>query len=184
MRKLLIALSILFFIFTGCGEKTPPTQEEVLFKQADKLILAKKDDISYHGNSSEAKKIAENFSRSIEAMQKLLFTGGKENRKVTLTGDNFLTYCQLNEKSVLLLVHVPQFKRYKGKVRDSLLQMSWSVAKNSISDLKNSEKFEIAIGLKGSLMYGGSAIGIYDKEPVYENSFAVDEKNFFKYFKE
>lgn len=180
MRFLL--LSLVLFLGYGCGESTPKTAEEIAFDAANKQIVSDEGG-AYYGNSEAAKAMVKRFSENIGSMQKLMFSGGKENRKISLTGEKFLTYCQLNENSALFLVHVPQFKRYKGEVRDTLLDLAWTVSGLVLEEYKKDQKIDVAIGLKGSVIYGGSAIGERGKTPKYENSFSIDSDQFHKYFK-
>ncbi len=180
MKILLSILSLLLFV--GCEQK-PMTPEETAFKEASGQILSETKGYAY-GESKEAKELAKNFSLMLKKLQKEFFTGGKKNRKFSLTKDNFLTYCKINEKSVVFLVHVPQFKKYKGKVRDSLNELVWLVGNEVTKEFKTDvPNLEIVIALKGSVAYGASAVGIRGQEAKMENSFIIDDDQFHKYFK-
>lgn len=189
MSKLLI-VCLLFASIAGCGggKSSKPIKlgpGESGFSKANRLIgSAGKDKDHFHGNTESAKLMAQDFSEMIKKMQPEFFSGGKKNRTFSMTDDKFLTYCQVNENKVLFLVHVPQFKRYKGKTRDMLLELAWVVANNVTDGTPDGEEIEIAIGLKGSMMYGGSAIGKKNGTPKYENAFRVDKKKFYSYFVE
>ena len=116
MRPPLFVLSLLL-ILSGCGPSSsgPAAPEVTAFRAADAAIISSSGGAAY-GNNDESKALAKSFSESMKMMEAELFTGGKEDRAGSMTGDEFLTYCQLNEASVVFLVHVPQFKRYKGEV--------------------------------------------------------------------
>ena len=171
---------LLFFV--GCDQQAL-TPEYRSFNAANDLINSSKDGISY-GETKEEKELAKRYSTTIKKLQKEFFTGGKKNRIISLTKEKFLTYCKINNDSILFLVHVPQFKRYKDEVRDTLNQLSWHVANEVTKDIKtDTQNLELAIGLRGSLAYGGSSKGIRHQEAKFENSFIIDENQFFKYFK-
>lgn len=155
--------------------------EEKRFDKANSLITGSSTGY-FHGNSKKAKEIAKEFADGMEVMSKLAFSGGKEERAISLTKGKFLTACQLNSKSILLLVHVPQFKRYKGDVRDSLLELSWLQASKVIEAIPHHKEMEIAIGLRGAVLYGASIVGKYGEEPWLENDFSIGTDQFNKYF--
>ncbi len=138
----------------------------------------------FHGNNETATHMAEQFSKSIKKLESMLFEGGKENRVISMTDDEFLTFCQQNENKVLFLVHVPQFKRYKGEDRDALLELAWKIALQVTEELHSEQPIELAIGLRGSIFYGGTVIGKSDSNPVYQNEFRVDKETFYPYFVE
>lgn len=184
MRAVVVAVLAVYAIGCGGGGNDGPVEIPAgcdEFKAANKKITSDSNG-THHGNSEAAVELARLFSEATKTLEDELFSGGKENRAVSLTGDDFLTYCQLNESSVVFLVHVPQFKRYKGEVRDSLLEMVWMIAKKITEGHPNADSLEIAIGLRGSLMYGGSAIGTRGTSPKYENSFSIGDEIFYKYF--
>lgn len=181
------ALCLLVVVAAGCGASDSEPKVELpgekAFGEANRSIVSDGEG-TYHGNTEVARELAKAFSEKVKELEGELFTGGKENRAVSLTGEEFLTYCQLNEDSVAFLVHVPQFKRYKGEVRDSLLELTWAIAQSLMEGHPQGESLEIAIGLRGTMMYGGSAIGTQGGNPKYENSFSIDKDVFFKYFEE
>ena len=176
MRKLLLLLFIACFAGCNISNSTPPE-----FEEANTKIISDSAGI-FHGNSESAKEMAKQFSETMKVLQAELFTGGKKNRIISLTGEEFLTFCKSDDRFVVFLVHVPQLKRYKGEVRDALLELAWVVANNATSGHPAGDNLEIAIGLRGSFFYGGSAIGTKGGEPEYENAATIDKEIFYKYF--
>ena len=156
-----------------------PTVVNNEFKNANKKIDTKKDG-TYWGNNEVSKDMAKEFSDGIFALQKEFFSGGKEKRIVSMTGEQFLTYCQISEKKVCFLVHVPQFKRYKGEVRDSLLTLGWTIASKVASSFPENTK--IAVCMRGSITYGGIVHGKLGSEPQYINKFSILEKELYPHF--
>jgi len=75
---------------------------------------------------------------------------------------------------------VPEFKRYKGEVRDALIENAWQVA-NAVAPTTE-RSLKIGLGLRGSVMYGGSAIGSQGGVPRTRNSWAINESIFYPFF--
>jgi len=160
---------------------TPVTAEQKTFMEANIKLMTYKNSKGF-GNTEKAKKLADMFSDMAAVMVALGFEKDKEDTAST-HDQKFITHCQLNEDSVCFLVHVPQFKRYKGEVRDDLIKVCWDTAK-LILGKKVPDDIELAVGVRGNFAYGGSAIGKRETDkPVTENSFLVAEGKFYKYFK-
>ena len=58
------------------------------FDAANSLIIGHAKG-THHGNTDEAKKLAESFSGQMAAMEKVFFKGGKEKRTFSLTNEQF-----------------------------------------------------------------------------------------------
>jgi len=172
----------IFAIVAISGSDSDSTQASVSnpeFDLANKQINTSKKG-TYSGNNQAGKDMAKSFSETIFKAQKELFTGGKENRVISLTGEQFLTYCKVTENKVCFLVHVPQFKRYKGETRDSLLKLSWAIANKISSSFP--EKTKVAVCLRGSIMYGGVVNGVLNKEPKYINKYSITKDTLYPLF--
>jgi hypothetical protein len=151
------------------------------FRSANALIMGHTKG-THHGNTDEAKKLAESFSGQKASMEKIFFKGGKENRVFSLTNEQFLTYCQIADDAIVFLVHVPQFKRYKGDVRDMLITLAWSAAESVAAEHRADEEIQLVLGLRGSLLYGGSAVGLRGGDPKTRNEAAIDNSFFYPFF--
>ena len=193
MKKLLIVLGVFGFMFVGCAgffvyrlmtmdlsqlEQSLPGHAE--FQDANSMIGSFKDEEAF-GNTGEAKQLAASFAKLIKLANDASFSGGKKGG-LSMTKGHFLTYCRLNEDSVCFLIHVPQLKRYKKDVRDALIELCWISAQAVLKESVDKD-IELAIGLRGSVTYGGSAIGMSSSDnPTTENSFMVSRTAFYKYF--
>jgi hypothetical protein len=182
--KFCFALLLTLSTTIGCT-KSPSDYApgERAFDAANAQIQSGKEGYFY-GEDEAARALAKSFSEAMNKRQAEMFTGGKKNRAFSLTKEKFVTYCKIGDGSVVILSHVPQFKRYKGEVRDTLNQLAWLVAVEATASVANQGGVEIAVGLRGSAMYGGSAVGLRGQEPRYQNKFSVGRDMFYKYFKE
>lgn len=135
-----------------------------------------------HGNTEQARIMAAAFSEAMGAVDKQAFTGHKK-RSFSLTGEKFLTYCHQSGDKLVFLVHVPQLKAYKREVRDELISLAWEVANFVVTKAGAEGVKRVGVGLRGSVMYGGLAIGdLGSTSPQVENAAAVDEKKLYEFF--
>lgn len=184
--KLLTAfsLSLLLCVLSGCGTgapRAPKSAAETAFDAANQLIMSKSGGIA-HGNTAEAKKMAAEYSDTIEKLQQVAFTGGDKNRNFSLTGEKFLVYCQLSSDSACFLVHVPQLKNYKDDVRVTLAKLAFTTAQMVTANMQKNKPTKLAVGLRGSVLYGATAIGNSDAEPKIEQGFSVKDEPLHPYF--
>jgi hypothetical protein len=167
----------------GCGEGRPPAPGEDAFDAANDIIRSDDAGVS-HGNTEQAEAMAAEFSQMLDAADEALFSGGSEGG-IDRTGGKFLTYCRVSGNKVAFLVHVPQFKQYKDDVRDALISVAWMTANQVVSDSGLTDVEKIGIGLRGTLIYGGLAIGPPGEDPeMTENSFSVDDELLYEFFAE
>jgi hypothetical protein len=180
---LLVVLGVLgggAYVVMGADSR-PRSPQEQAFDAANRQIGSYHDTVGF-GNTTEAAAIATSFSETAVKLDKMFFEGKDENRAVSMTKEHFLTWCQQEPGSVLFLVHVPQFKRYKDDVRESLLQMCWSSAKIALPE-GLPEDTRLCIGLRGSVFYGGIAEGTLGSEsPRLKTGGAVSNDPFHAYF--
>jgi hypothetical protein len=166
-------------IVLGCKAGPPPPGREE-FKAASQKIGVSSG-AGVFGNSESALAMATDFSEQMGKVDKLAFTGHKK-RSFSLTGEKFLTYCHVNGDQVVFLVHVPQFKAYKSDVRAELISLSWDVA-TAVVQARGVPAKRLAVGLRGSLMYGGLAIGDFGSTtPETDNAAAVRESKLYSFF--
>lgn len=175
----------LMMTFAGCtlfsGEGTKPkSPEETAFREADKLIDAYKNMAGF-GNNQTTRVIAKEFAELINKADKECFTGHKK-RSVSLTNENFLTYVQESPSGTLFMVHVPQLKRYKGDVRLALTRLCWECAK-VVCQKHGHKPSTLCVALRGSLLYGGMAIGSFNSENPNIDDSGPRTEQLYKYFK-
>lgn len=111
-----------------------------------------------HGNNVRANELAQSFSTMMATSREIAFEREGENR-LSLTGDRFVVYCQLNEDSCCFLVHVPEYRRYDDDAKELLSNIAWATAQNVVDeDLRRGD--EIGVGLKGAFLYGSVLEGV------------------------
>ncbi|HQZ18987.1 MAG TPA: hypothetical protein PLD86_19085 [Vicinamibacteria bacterium] len=111
------------------------------------------------GNTPEAAEMAKKFSVILNAMGRFMFTGGREDDKGTLTQGHFLTYAEVRADSICFLVHVPELRSYQGEVREALLDIAWTAAREAALQARPGTDLRVGVGLRGILLYGAVAVG-------------------------
>lgn len=109
-----------------------------------------------HGNTDEAKALAEEFSDSMQTLRDAMFT--KRDGGISLSGKKFITYCELRDGQVAFVVHVPEYRKFEDDAKDSLAELAWTVAQSTAQEkLKPGDN--LAVGLKGVVLYGSIMVG-------------------------
>lgn len=185
MMRAAIAAAVLGSVtwLVGCGPSGPPEPGEEAFHEASRKIITNSEG-AFHGNTPAATDMAQRFSEAMATADKEIFTGHKE-RSFSLTDEEFVTYCQVSGDKICFLVHVPQLKRYKDDVRDTLIELTWIVANHAIAESGAGPFSKVGVGLRGSIVYGGLAIGPPGEKPAEtENSAIVDDDKLYEFFVE
>jgi hypothetical protein len=181
---LFAALSIFAIMAMGSsslGFSASDSPAKTAFRDANALIVSHTNG-AHHGNSEAAIKMAAEFSEFMSSLESVFFSGGDENRTFSLTNEQFLTYCRVTDTRIVFLVHVPQFKQYKGEVRDGLIKLAWTAAMGVTAQHEPEADIELVVGLRGVLVYGGTAIGPRAGEPATRNEAAIGNEIFYPYF--
>ncbi|HEU0009671.1 MAG TPA: DUF4339 domain-containing protein [Verrucomicrobiae bacterium] len=102
-----------------------------------------------YGNTGEAGRIAKDLAAGLEAVQRENFKIESRPRyrgrsklgriasavsSATAGAGHFQTYMEMRDDRVLVLVHVPEFSRYKGEVKESMLELCWGAANAVVAE--------------------------------------------------
>lgn len=149
------------------------------FEAANKSISSSRSGVAY-GNSELAIALAQDYSALLKGISEAAFTGGKEGLLST-TDHQFVVYCHVNEgESVAFLVHVPELRQYKGEVREALSHLCWISARKLIRDSGAPESVELAVALRGTLLYGPIMIDQLVKESTTDDRNKDELHRFFQ----
>ncbi len=160
----------------------PLTPAEAAFKAADDTIDRHVDAVGF-GDDAAAAALATEFARLMQVEQGNRFSGGAENRKASMTHENFLTYCHVAPDGICLLVHVPQLKNYKDEVRVALAEMAWEIAQPLTASRLAKGRGQLTIGLRGAMLYGAIATGRHgDARPQIEEAASVPHEKLHRCF--
>jgi hypothetical protein len=159
----------------------PPAPGETAFQVASSRIFMFHGETAF-GNTPDAKSLAERHSRVMTSMSEILFTGGPPKGRPSLSEDKFLTYCERRADRICFLVHVPALRSYQGETRTTLLKIAWMAAKQVTKEARTPADLRVAVGLRGAVAYGATAMGMGESSPVNTIADVLDEKPLYEFF--
>jgi hypothetical protein len=131
------------------GSRNLPGKKE--FEQANTQIVVYSKQVAF-GNSDKATALASEFSDGLAGMSSGVFTGG--STITPATNGHFLTYCRLDDSSVVFLCQVPDLRGYKDSVRGLLAKLAWAAASATTGKMIPGKNLKLAVGLRGFGSYG------------------------------
>ena len=161
LSVLSLGLSAALYVFAIGPDRSPTVISHL--DRAERKIRSKSGDKIAFGNSQEAKELAEQFSERLSLLRKLGIEGG-DSKKPSLSGGEFLTFCQLNEDSCAFLVHVPDLRNFDDGAKKFINDSAWSIAQQLLKDSTLPDGSDLAVATKGVLLYDEINIGTHMKE--------------------
>jgi hypothetical protein len=107
-----------------------------------------------YGNTGEAGRVAKELSQGIELVQRENFKIESRPRyrgrsklgrlasaasAATSSRGHFQTFVEMRNDRVIVLIHVPEFSRYKGEVKEEMLELCWAAAHVAVSEVSKVE---------------------------------------------
>jgi hypothetical protein len=142
---------------------SPPSKDRIASGQrvtpnadldvAERNIITDVDGVAY-SNSDEGYTLAKSFAG---LMKKAALMSTDDLDK----GVEFVTHCQLHDDSVAFITHVPKLRKFDGKSKETFCDMAWSVAQSVLANAGIDADLELAVGVKGNLLYESIYLGTY-----------------------
>lgn len=152
----LIMLPVGVGLATG-GSSSKPNSP---FDAANEQISVHHDRVAF-GNSDKAIAVAGRISRSLKTMREVAFQGGKKNG-LSISGHEFLSYCELRDGQCIVMVHVPELRRYTADAKDSLGKLAWFMTQAALrSEQAGTPGMKVLVGLRGIALYDRVMKGDY-----------------------
>lgn len=160
---LAVFLSVVGIGLMVAGPSTPKVQPPgaAELQAAERLITTKSKGVT-HGNTPEAQAMALEFSRISDEMRGALIEEGK-SPKVSLSGGEFLTYCQVSEHGTAFLVHVPGLRKFTEAAKQVMAEASWFAANHAVAGMNQPPK-NLAVGMRGMILYETILLGTPSKD--------------------
>ena len=107
-----------------------------------------------NGNTGEAGRLAKDLAEGLEAVQRENFKIERRPRyrgrsklgriasaasSATTGTGHFQTFMEMRDDRVIVLVHVPEFSRYKSEVKESMLELCWGAANAVVAEISKVE---------------------------------------------
>ncbi|HEY1169768.1 MAG TPA: hypothetical protein VGH19_00235 [Verrucomicrobiae bacterium] len=131
--------------------------------EAAKLIMSSRQGIA-HGNTPEAKSLAEELSQMMKQARQEVFTGGNPDSidMKLLTKGEFIVFCQLNQDSCIFLIHVPEMKRYETEARKELVNIAYVSAASIMDKAGKRDVRKLGVATRGSILFDSAILGDYE----------------------
>jgi hypothetical protein len=143
---------------------------EAAFRAANLQITSRgSDGTAAWGNSEEARQLAEKFSTTIRVLREAYFTKRKKKSALSLSEGEFLTYCHLDSKACVFLVHVPDLRKFTPEAKSDLADLAWATAQHVVRTNLDDPPPRLAIGTRGILNYGHVLIGSFQPDEESED---------------
>ncbi|MEM1293971.1 MAG: DUF4190 domain-containing protein [Verrucomicrobiota bacterium] len=120
------------------------------------------------GNSNEAREIATAFATRMKQVREVAIEGN--DSAISISNNQFLTFCQLNEDSAAFLVRVPGLRNYTEEAKKFIAEASWSVAQDLLVESSLPDGSQLGVGTRGILSYDLILIGNHLKSFHDEDS--------------
>jgi hypothetical protein len=133
------------------------------FDDANRLIGVNTGTTAY-GNSDLAKELAADYSVRIRVLRETLFTKRNKEPLISFSNGEFLTYCQLDDRGCLFLVHVPDLRKFGKEAKDQLGELAWETAQQVVRDGLPNPPPKLGVGIRGVVLYDRAMIGTVQPE--------------------
>jgi hypothetical protein len=164
-RASLIAVPVLLVVLVNIlamssREGRVNTPGKAAFDKANQTITRYEGSTAF-GNSAEGIASASDFSRSMKSLQAIGFRGGREDG-YSASKHEFLTYCDLRPSQCIILVHVPELRRYSAAAKDTLCDLCWMRGQAALRNQKvGTNGMKLVIGVRGIVLYDRIMTGTY-----------------------
>jgi hypothetical protein len=156
-------------LFTGSSLSKPHSA----FDAANEQISVHHDRVAF-GNSDKAIAVADKISRSMKTMREVAFAGGKKNG-LSMSGHEFLSYCELRDGQCIVMVHVPELRRFTSGAKDSLAKLAWLMTQAALTSEKaGTPGMKVLVGLRGIALYDRVMKGDYVSDATTKENGLVE----------
>jgi hypothetical protein len=162
----------------------PLSAAEQAFREAEVSIFLFQGESAF-GNTPQAKQLAGRFVPMMETIRSIAFTGDDKDRALrapSLTEGHMLTHVELHRGTVCFLVRIPSLVRYTDQARKHLLDIAWTAATTLTRDLRKEHDLKVGVGLRGTLLCGGVAVGMGNAGPEKWVDGLISEEPLFPFF--
>jgi hypothetical protein len=160
----------------GAGQRPPARQTaEDRLQSAEMQVLAHGAQGAASGNSPEATRLAEEYAQALKIMRDAMFTEDRD-RILSMTKGKFLVHCELHPGRCTFIVHVPAYRDFAADAKELLEVSAWQLAQQTVDGTLNPND-ALAVGLRGSLLYGAVLVGTAGADQSDPDNFRRAERD-------
>lgn len=162
---LLLIASISFpLIFDGHDRSSGSSRHTSAFEAANDQIDVNKGQAAF-GNSGQAIAVASDVSRSMKVLRDLGFEGGSKKGQAA-SQHEFLTYCDLRARQCIVMIHVPELRRFTSGAKDSLATMAWGRTQAALRQQNaGTPGMKVIVAMRGIALYDRVMTGQFTADP-------------------
>jgi hypothetical protein len=134
------------------GPTTPGSLARRRLSEAESNVISDSRGIG-HGNTDQARAMAEEVSRRMQELREELFTS-----RDTLLKGKFVTHCEMNDGRCAFVIHAPDLRNFESDSKEFLGELAWEVA-DDVATEELGEGVELGVGVKGLLLYSAVMVG-------------------------
>ena len=163
---LLLPLLVVVLAASSAGDEKRRVKQPgyTQFKQAESFVAQSKA-ANGHGNTAAATKAAGVFSNILNSFRTEAISSGDSTKKSADT-KSMTTWCEVHDKRCLFIVRVPDLRRFTDGAKAALGEAAWLAAQVSARNLELPADTELAVAIKGVLLYdrmiSGSLMADFD----------------------
>lgn len=170
---LVVAFFVLRIVSMFAFGGSPDRPGKVIFDQMNKEIVGYHE-VEAFGNTTEAQAFAQSFSTAMKTIRTEAFSKGKAGA-FSISEGHFLTSCHVDQGTMVVLCHVPEFRRFEEDAKASLMEIAWTVAQ-TVAATNDAKPQRLVVGLRGVLLYYQFWSGQTTGKPVNKHN-ASDGRN-------
>lgn len=144
-------------------ERGPESVGEAAFRAANGKI-DRHDGVVAMGNSSAAVAVAGKFSSAMKSLREVAFESGKKSG-YSASKNQFLTFCDLRDSQCIILVHVPELRKFTADAKDAMCSLAWAQAQAALRSQATAQAgMKLIVGVRGFALYERVMTGVYVPE--------------------
>jgi hypothetical protein len=156
------------FKFVQAVKNHRPTPGEAEFRARNNHIGSGGTDWS--GNKPAAERMAAEMTKRMRTLRDQYFEKA-EKKSVLDEHDGFRTYVDLRDNQCVVLIHVPELRRFNDDAKKSLGEIAWFTAQSLLAENSSGNaNMKLAVGLRGIAAYDRLLLGKFQSKATKENS--------------
>lgn len=153
----LIALPVLLFAglvsSVALVDERPSDPKYAAFERADDFVT-RFEETGADGNTPAARAAAGKISSQMKALRGAMFSESKRKSSFSSSKGEFLTWCEFSKDRAIVLIHVPELRKFNDEAKASLGKLGWTIAAAELAGLEPADRpANLVIAIRGAILY-------------------------------